>query len=270
MDMVVQRTARGIAYHSVGTGPSTIVALPAIGDTRSSYRQLAPRLAEAGHRVHVMDLRGHGASPADFSSYTSEDIGDDVALFLEEAGLEDATLIGNSVGAAAVAHAALCSDRVGRIVSLSGFVSDPPNFGLIRPMLSLAFARPWGRALWRRYRKTLFATPPADLEENQAEIFDTLGEPGRLRAMRAMMSASKAGISARLGEVTVPALVAMGARDPDFPDPAAEARRQAEVLGGRNTVAMIEGAGHYPQIEQPEATAQAIDAFIRGTSGRGA
>ncbi len=90
-----------------------------------------------------------------------------------------------------------------------------------------------------------------------------LREPGRLAAVRQMMRASKAGVEARVGEVAVPALIAMGASDPDFSDPAAEARRQAAALGGDNQVVLIEGAGHYPQVEKPRETAEAVVAFLK-------
>jgi pimeloyl-ACP methyl ester carboxylesterase len=136
-------------------------------------------------------------------------------------------------------------------------------------MLALAFARPWGRSMWRNYRKSLFATPPSDMDQNQTEIYENLGETGRLRALRRMMCASKAAIATRLGEVTVPTLVAMGAKDPDFPDPNIEARRQADLLGGQNRVVMIDAAGHYPQIEKPDETAQAIATFIKDTEIHG-
>jgi pimeloyl-ACP methyl ester carboxylesterase len=217
-----------------------------------------------------MDLRGHGESKADFSTYTSEDIGDDVVAFLEEADLNDVTILGNSVGAAAAVHASLHSARVGRLVSLSGFVSDPPKFKFMRPMLALTFVRPWGRSMWRTYRKSLFAKPPSDMDQNQTEIYKNLGETGRVRALRRMMCASKAAVAARLGDVTVPALVAMGAKDPDFPDPKIEAQRQADLLGGKNKVVMIDGAGQYPQIEKPDETAQAIATFIKDTEVHGA
>ena len=197
MKKSVSLTNLGIAYETFGSGAQTVVALPGIGDTKASYRRLAPLLADAGYTVHVMDLRGHGESNADFSSYTSEDVGDDVVAFLKEADLSDVTVLGNSVGAAAAVHASLNSVRVGRMISLSGFVSDPPKFGLMRPVLAMTFMRPWGRSMWRTYRKSLFATLPVDMEQNQAEIFKNLGEPGRLRALRKMMYASKADIAAR-------------------------------------------------------------------------
>jgi hypothetical protein len=51
----------------------------------------------------------------------------------------------------------------------------------------------------------------------------------------------------------------MGTADPDFPDPAAEARLIANCVGGH--VLLVEGAGHYPHVELPERTAPPIVAF---------
>ena len=262
MPELLQTPHGRIAYETFGSGGQPIVALPGIGDTRASYRRLAPLLAAAGHTVYVLDLRGHGASDVGFPSYTSEDIGDDVVALLEALDLRDAVVLGNSVGAAASVHASLMSERVARIVLLSGFVGDPPNFGLMRLALGLLFAWPWGVWAWGSYRKTLFATAPADAEVNQADVLANLREPGRLSAMRQMLGASKADIERRLPEVKVSALIAMGAADPDFADPVAEAERQGRLLGGNNQVALVEQAGHYPQIEQPETTARLILDFM--------
>ncbi|MFK7990010.1 MAG: alpha/beta fold hydrolase [Sandaracinaceae bacterium] len=262
MSRMLRVSGGRVAYETFGAGPSQIVAVPGIGDTRASYRALVPHLVEAGHTVHLMDLRGHGGSGVGFGTHSAEDVGDDVVALLEALDVRDATLLGNSVGAAAIAHASLECDRVSRLVMLSGFVDDPPRFWLMRPLLLLMFAWPWGVWMWGKYRKTLFETAPADMEENHAEVMENLREPGRLRALRAMMGASKASIAARLAEVSVPSLIAMGANDPDFPNPAQEAHSQASRLGGGNQVILIEEAGHYPQVERPEQTAAAILEFL--------
>jgi pimeloyl-ACP methyl ester carboxylesterase len=60
--------------------------------------------------------------------------------------------------------------------------------------------------------------------------------------------------------VDCPALVIMGAKDPAFPDPAAEAAMQARLL---NCPAhLIDGAGHYPQSEFPDHTAEILLPFL--------
>ena len=50
-----------IAYEVVGYGPLVVLS-PGMGDTRSSFRFLAPLIVNAGYRVASVDLRGHGES----------------------------------------------------------------------------------------------------------------------------------------------------------------------------------------------------------------
>lgn len=265
------RTRGGqVAYEIYGTGGTPVVAVPGIGDTRASYRALGPILADAGYTLYAMDLRGHGESSADFDSYTPEDIGDDVVDLLEALDLRDAVLIGNSIGGASIAHASLQTDRVARLVLLNGFVRDMPADRWMRPLVPVLFASPWGVAVWGMYRKTLFVSEPADHQANRAEVLENLREPGRLHAVRSMMRASKASIGARLSEVSVPALIVMGAQDPDYSDPAEEGRIQAEQLGGQNHVVVVDRSGHYPQIERPDATARAILDFLAQEARLGA
>jgi pimeloyl-ACP methyl ester carboxylesterase len=75
-----------------------------------------------------------------------------------------------------------------------------------------------------------------------------------------MLRSSKADVEPRLADVKAPSLVMMGTRDPDFPDPAAEARLVAERLRGE--IAMIDGAGHYPHAEVPDVAAPLILDFL--------
>jgi pimeloyl-ACP methyl ester carboxylesterase len=53
----------------------------------------------------------------------------------------------------------------------------------------------------------------------------------------------------------------MGTRDRDFSDPAREARHVADLLHG--VAVMIDGAGHYPQTEMPDAVAAQLLPFLQ-------
>jgi pimeloyl-ACP methyl ester carboxylesterase len=131
-----------------------------------------------------------------------------------------------------------------------------------RALYALLFARPWGLAAWKAYFPRLFPMrKPADFDGYLRALAANLGEPGRLRAVRAMMTATAGDAETALGRVRAPALVVMGTRDPDFPAPAAEARWIAERLHG--SVHLVAGAGHYPHVEMPEQTAPAIVDFLR-------
>jgi pimeloyl-ACP methyl ester carboxylesterase len=66
-------------------------------------------------------------------------------------------------------------------------------------------------------------------------------------------------------EVSGPALVVMGTKDPDSRDPAAEAADIARRLRGR--AVLIEGAGHYPMTEFPDDVAAEIVLFLEQVTG---
>ena len=87
-----------------------------------------------------------------------------------------------------------------------------------------------------------------------------------MAALQAMMRADRNDVEPRLSAIRAPSLVVMGTRDPDFDDPADEAATMADLVKGK--VAMIEGAGHYPHAEMPEATAPAILDFLAGLAAR--
>ncbi|MEK8109179.1 hypothetical protein NKG94_39605 [Micromonospora sp. M12] len=67
--------------------------------------------------------------------------------------------------------------------------------------------------------------------------------------------------TARAPQVGQPVLVLMGTRDPDFPDPGAEARA-ARRLFRTAEARMIEGSGHYPHADQPQRTAEELLGFL--------
>jgi pimeloyl-ACP methyl ester carboxylesterase len=75
-----------------------------------------------------------------------------------------------------------------------------------------------------------------------------------------MLGLSKADTAAILGASRVPALVVMGTRDPDFPDPEAEAHWVAAALDADSLI--VDGAGHYPHTEMPEQIAPKLLSFI--------
>ena len=257
-----------IAYDDAGSGP-LVILVPGMGDVRASYRFLIPRLMEAGYRAVSMDLRGHGASSAGWADYRDTAIASDVLALVGHLAGGPAILVGNSYGGAAVAYAAATDPgAVQALVLLDAFVRDLPQTLVQR--LSIRALGIFGAAMWTSYYKSLYkATPPADLPAYLKALKASLKEPGRFAATMAMMPAaqgSHAAVEARLGEVRAPALVAMGSKDPDFPDPADEAARTVASLRGSShtETQMIEGAGHYPHAERPDLVAAAITAFLAG------
>jgi pimeloyl-ACP methyl ester carboxylesterase len=255
-----------IAYDMAGTGP-LVVCVPGMGELRSSYRRTVPALVAAGCTVVTMDLRGHGDSDATFSRYDDVAAGGDVVALLEHLGAP-AVLVGNSMGAGAAAWAAAeRPDLVTGLVLLGAFVRNPPTGALTALAFRAAMAGPWAPRVWSAFLPTLYpGRRPEDFAEHRAEIAASMRRPGHGRAFRRTTRTSHAPVEARLAEVRAPALVVMGERDPDFADPAAEARWIADRLHGE--VVLVPGAGHYPQVEEPDVVNPALVGFVRRVGAR--
>jgi pimeloyl-ACP methyl ester carboxylesterase len=251
-----------IAYDDQGTGP-LVVCAPSMGDVRAEYHFLAPALAAAGFRVVTMDLRGQGESSVDWPDYSTASVGEDLLALVRHLNAGPALLVGTSFSAgAAVWAAAEAPEWVSGLVLIGPFVRDTMPVWQGRLIFGPLFAGPWGVWVWSKYFPRLYPTAkPADFPQYLEALLNNLREPGRMAALRGLMNGSKQASEERLGQVQAPVLVIMGTRDPDFKDPAAEARLVAERVGG--TEKLVEGAGHYPHAEMPQQVNPLVLEFAR-------
>lgn len=259
--LYLARPAGRIAYDDTGAGP-LVVALPSLGDLRQEYRFLAPQLVAAGYRVVTMDLRGMGESSTGWADYSVAATGADILALLEELKAGPAIIVGTSYAAGAAAWAAAERPALfAGLVLIGPFVRDVPVPGVQKLALKALLQRPWGAAAWGMYYRKLYPTsPPDDLVDYIERLKTNLRESGRFAALQAMVWSSKADAERRLADVHAPTLVVMGTQDPDFKDPAAEARLVAERLHGE--LALVEGAGHYPHAEMPVEVGPRIVSFL--------
>jgi pimeloyl-ACP methyl ester carboxylesterase len=256
-----------IAYDVRGERGPLVVCVPGMGDLRAEYRFLAPQLVAAGYRVATMDVRGHGESSTGFTDYSAAAVGSDVVALVRALDAGSAFVVGTSMAAgASVWAAAEAPDAVAGLILIGPFVRDLPVGVILRGLFRVMMARPWGRAFWGTYYRSLYpSVKPEDFADYRARLAANLREPGRFEALRSMTRASKADCEARLGRVRAPALVVMGTRDPDFPDAPAEAQRVADSLHGE--VYLAEGAGHYPHAELPAIVGPRIVQFLDAARG---
>jgi pimeloyl-ACP methyl ester carboxylesterase len=251
-----------LAYDDQGTGP-LVVCMPSMGDLRQEYRFLTPLLVESGYRVVTMDLRGLGESSVFWPDYSVAGVGADVLALIRHLHAGPARIVGTSMAAGAAVWAAVEAPELVTSLTLIGPVvhdAGPMWQGqlLYRPL----FSGPWGRAAWMWYFATLYPTrKPDDWQEYLSRLRRNLGEPGRLRALRGMVLASKKASADRLARVHAPALVIMGTRDRDFKHPEEEARWLGDAVSAR--AHMIDQAGHYPHAEMPEKVAPLLLSFFQ-------
>lgn len=260
----LQRPEGRIAYEVAGEGP-LVVCVPGMGELRSAFRFTVPALVAAGHRVAGMDLRGHGDSDATFSRHDDAAAGDDALALVEHLG-GPAVLVGNSMGAgAAVWAAAERPDLVTGLALIGPFVRNPTTNPALRLLFRVLMARPWGRYVWTAYLPSLSpGRKPDDFATHRKEIAESMRRPGHARAFAATTRTSHAPAEARLPRVRQDTLVVMGESDPDFPDPAGEARWIAERLPA--DVLLVPGGGHYPQSEYPDIVNPRLVDFCRSVT----
>lgn len=250
-----------IAYDDVGSG-QVIICVPGMGDLRQEYRLLSPKLVEAGYRVVTMDVRGHGESSTGWSDYGIAAIGRDILALIDHLKAERVILAGTSMAAGAAAWAATEQpDKVSALLLFGPAVSDTPLPAYMAALIQVMFVPLWGVFSWGMYYSSLFPTrKPADFAAYRQKLLANLRQPGRFAALRGMLFASHKVSAERAAKVNVPTFIVMGTKDPDFKDPAAEARWLAEQTGGK--VMLVEGAGHYPHVEMIDQVAQPVIHFL--------
>jgi len=268
----VDVSANGLRFHveETGEGPE-VLFLHGFPDTGEVWRHQVPALAEAGFRAIVPDLRGRGRSerPDGVGAYALPELVADATGILNALAVERAHVIGHDWGAAlAWAIAALAPQRVDRLVVMS--VGFP---GAIRPDR---------RALEQGWYRLLFLFPEAEdvLLRDDAYLLRILiaGAPDadRYLDMLTDVDALTAGLNwyranspvanlpgadvPRLPSVAAATLGLYGEDDPYLTERAMLASERF-VTGGWH-YQRIDGAGHWPQLEQPDRVNKQLLDFL--------
>lgn len=251
-----------IAVEHAGDGP-LVVFLHGIGGNRRNWRSQLPVFAAAGYRAVAWDARGYGDSddydgPLDFTAFR-----DDLARVLDHFGAETAHIVGLSMG--------------GRIAASfhGGYAARVRSLVLCDTHLGFAHFSAEARADFVRLRKEplLAGKAPKDIAPVVAEtlIGDRANEDAFAQLVDSMSRLHKDSyiktIEASVGMdhedlyagIDAPTLVVVGALDRLTP-PAMAQQIVDRVPGSR--LAVIEGAGHLSNIENPAAFDRAVLEFL--------
>jgi len=180
---------------------------------------------------------------------------------LERLALRDVILAGHSFGAMVACElAAQQPSRVKRLVLVDPiglWRDDAPviNWMLLAPadIPAHVFRKPETAAA-----AALFAVPedPEGAALARTRLSWAMGATGKF-----IWPIPDKGLKKRIHRVTAPTLLVWGEEDRLVP------RAYAKEFAGRlaeTRLEVVAGAGHAPQLEQPEATARAVQAFLEG------
>ncbi|MGB7983043.1 MAG: alpha/beta fold hydrolase [Candidatus Nanopelagicales bacterium] len=204
----------------------------------------AARLTDA-FRVYVPDLPGFGRSPKPEVSLTIEGLGTALNHFMDSVGIEQAILVGNSLGCAIIAELiAEAPEKVSRavLVSLAGGAHN----------------RPLAKALVQMARDGL-VEPPALLP---VAVPDYLGF-GALRAMRLFIAMTKFPAYQRVMSMPVPVMVVIGSQDPVRP-PWRNISLAMADLPPQVSIVLFQGAAHAINFTHPDELSHAIGQYVAG------
>lgn len=110
--------------------PEGVVCIHGVGQHGGIFGELGEHLAERGHAVTAVDLRGHGESGREPPWNVERHLGD-LLETLDARGIRRAALVGHSFGGrVAAALAAAVSERIGRLALLEPGLQIPPDRAL--------------------------------------------------------------------------------------------------------------------------------------------
>lgn len=262
---VVDRPASG-----EGREGRPIVLLHCFGCSGRWWDPLVPLLNER-HRVVTIDLIGHGGSEKPSSGYEITAQSAAVAGALNQLGVEGATVVGHSLGGSvATSLAEQASQLVDRVV-LIGTASERGQVEL--PLTARLSTVPLvGEAIWRIRFDSIVKSGYADAFAPGFDVEDVFADPDRVVADNEAMTytsfeeARAAGAdfldesstASRLTATGVP-LLAIGGSEDQILDTEQALTGFEAVPGAR--IEELDGVGHSPNVEDPEAVAELILPF---------
>jgi pimeloyl-ACP methyl ester carboxylesterase len=134
-----------LAYYELGEGRPLLLIHGYISDAHTNWMKFVPtaqRLAEAGFRVIMPDLRAHGASdkPHDPAAYPKDILTDDMFALITHLGLTDLDAAGYSLGARTLSRMMARGFRPARAIlagmGLEGLTQADRRAGHFRAILT--------------------------------------------------------------------------------------------------------------------------------------
>ncbi len=265
-----------MAYQMEGSGPALLLLHGIAGSSRT-WRDVIPRLRDR-FTVIAPDLMGHGQSQKPVGDYSLGAFASGIRDLLEVLDINRASIVGQSFGGGvamqlAYQHPEQCerlvlvdSGGLGREVNWMLRVMTLPGSEYVMPVVFPGFVRDWGDSLFRSINnRGIRMGRVTEMWSAYASLAEAENRQAFVRTIKSVIDPGGQTVSAmdRLYLASsMPTLIVWGDRDDIIPVSHAYAAHEA-VPGSRLVV--IEGVGHFPQIEAPDQFVDALIDFIDST-----
>ena len=265
-----------IHYHRAGEhGPSTILLHGGGTDSASlSWKLTYPDLAQS-NQIYMPDWPGYGQSQFLPSGASTQSLIDVLHRLMDHWRLEEANLVGVSMGGGvAIGYALSNGERVRKLVLVDsyGLQDRAPFHRLSYLMVHTPYLIPMAWALFRRSRwmtrkalENIIYDRRTITEELVDEVYQAIREPKVGKAFYAWQrnefrwGGLRTNYSGRLNEIMVPTLIIHGEKDSLVP--LEYAKRGHERIVG-SLLHIMAGCGHWPQRERPEEFNRVVIDFL--------
>jgi pimeloyl-ACP methyl ester carboxylesterase len=241
----------------VRDGDDPLLLSHGITSNKEGWLNVAGALGDRG--IVLPDLLGHGDTPPTDEPMSAAHQAEVLGGLLDELGIEQAHLVGMSMGGHITGELALQRPDLARsatfIASVGWQGAEPAEFDVALETGETSFDQPTREAV-DAFWEWLVLEPPPDLP---GPVLDYLVEERIARNDTYIQvfrdyEPTRFSIEDRLGDIDAPVNAIWCPADRMAHISAA--RELEDETGGR--VILIEGCGHLPQLEQPEATGQAL------------
>jgi pimeloyl-ACP methyl ester carboxylesterase len=273
----VKLHGHAVGYRACGEGP-LIVLIHGVTSSSECWRQVMPRLADR-YTVVAPDLFGHGRSAKPRGDYSLGAYASGVRDLLGVLGFESGTAVGHSLGGGIALQFAYqfpeyterlvlaSSGGLGREVHLLLRAAALPGSEFVLPLITREFVLNVGAGVGRFIERIGLGAGPdlAEFARGYASLADAEARHAFLHTLRAVIDHGGQRVSALdrlyLAE-NMPTLFIWGEADPIIP---ITHGRAAHAAVPNSRLVEIAGAGHWPQLDDPDAFAEAVSDFVEST-----
>lgn len=257
-------------YVHVPADGEAVILLHGFGGSTQSWSDTIPALADAGYNVYALDLPGFGLSEKGWDGDYSHDAqADHVIQFMDSQHIEQAVIIGHSMGGNIAAHIALSHpERVNKLVLVDAAILTENRISVPPVLLKLPFIQRWAQIGLRRALVPFIGDLLRDAVYDDSIITPELEEaykrplhtPGwDLGLLGIVRDQDRNGLPAPVSTIQTPTLILWGNEDTWINT--ADATRLAELMPNAQAV-LFENVGHLPMHEVPAMFNEALISFL--------